>query len=406
MSSEIMDTENPTANGGSTEGEKLLVQLEELVPRLRERGRAAEESGRIPDETVDDLKRIGAFKAVVPKAYGGMEVDFPFIPQIFRILGRGCTSTAWCMGFLIYHNYQFGHYNKQAQDETFGKRGFTMAAGQVMPSGKAERAEGGYILNGKWGYATGILHADYMALSAPLVTDDSENPEFYRFYVPASEFEILDTWHVAAMKATGSRDVTLSNVFVPEHQAVTVESMRERTSPGMELNTGPLWQIPLLTYMIFGAVGPMVGAAEAMFEMVSEILKSKVGAYSGDRQQGLMTQRVRLSRIKMELDATVGLYENKIDEVWRIVQAGDTMTRNQRAEMRMVVSHIAKKCQEIVDELARAAGSRGNYLDSPIQRFHRDVNALATHAIFEYDHTGNLFGGTLLGIEPPPNAMI
>ena len=389
------------------QGEKLLEDLREMVPSLRARGQAAEEAGRISEETVEELKRIDAFKAVVPKAYGGMEVDFPIIPQIFRILGQGCTSTAWCMGFLIYHNYQFGHYNKKAQDEAFGGRGYTMAAGQVMPSGEAKRVEGGFILNGRWGYATGIQHCDYMGLSSPVSSgDEDEEPVLYRFYVPVEDFKILDTWQVSAMKATGSHDVTLTDVFVPEHRSTTVESMRERTSPGMAINTGPLWQIPLLTYMVFGAVGPMVGAAEALFEMVSDILKTKVGAYSGDQQQGLMSQRIRLARLKMELEATTGLFEKKAEEVWALVQRGETMGRDQRSEMRMGISHIAKKSHEIVDELAHAAGSRGTFLDSPIQRFHRDANALATHAIYEYDHVGNIYGGTLLGVEPPANAMI
>jgi 3-hydroxy-9,10-secoandrosta-1,3,5(10)-triene-9,17-dione monooxygenase len=108
----------------------------------------------------------------------------------------------------------------------------------------------------------------------------------------------------------------------------------------------------------------------------------------------------------MELDATIGLLEAKAEFVWETVQRGVTMSREQRAEMRMVVSHITKKCHEIVNELAHTAGTRSVYLDSPIQRFHRDVNALATHAIFEFDHVGSLFGGTLLGIEPPATAMI
>jgi 3-hydroxy-9,10-secoandrosta-1,3,5(10)-triene-9,17-dione monooxygenase len=387
-----------------TEGEKLLEDLQAMVPALRERGGVAEETGRIPEETIEELKRINAFNAIVPKAYGGLEVEFPIVPQIFRTLGRGCVSTAWCMGFLIYHNFQFSFYNKKAQDEAFGGRGYTMAAGLIVPAGEAKRVEGGFVLNGRWNYATGILHCDYVAVPAPVVGDGE--PEFYRFYVPVEDVEILDTWHVAAMKATGSRDITLTDVFVPEHRGIPVESLRERTAPGLDINTGPMWQVPILTFMVFGSVGPLVGAAEALFEMVSDILKTKVGAYSGDQQSGLMSQRIRLARIKMELDATIGLLEKTADSVWSMVCNGETLTREQRTETRMVISHVAKKCHEIVDELAHAAGSRGTFLESPIQRFHRDANSLATHAIFEYDHVGSLFGGTLLGIEPPPTAMI
>ena len=99
---------------GLNEGEKLLVALQQMAPRLRDRGQAAEEAARIPQETIDELLDIGAFRAVVPKIYGGMEVEFPVITNIFRYLARGCMSTGWCMGFLIYHNFQFALYNKKA----------------------------------------------------------------------------------------------------------------------------------------------------------------------------------------------------------------------------------------------------------------------------------------------------
>ena len=145
-------------------GAELVARAAALVPALRMRARAAEENGRIPEETVDDLKAAGLFRAVVPKRFAGYEVDFKYIPQIFRELGRGCTSTAWAMGFLIYHNFQFAHFSERAQEDAWGGRGYTMAPGQVMPSGLAVPVDGGFQLSGRWGYATGIQHGDWMLL--------------------------------------------------------------------------------------------------------------------------------------------------------------------------------------------------------------------------------------------------
>ncbi|MEK9677708.1 MAG: acyl-CoA dehydrogenase family protein [Rhodospirillaceae bacterium] len=398
-------TDIPVLSVSSERGDQLLTDLQAMVPALRERGRAADDAGRLPDATIEDLHKADAFRAVVAESYGGMELPFPYIPQIFRILGRGCTSTAWCMGFLIYHNFQIAHFPKEAQDETWGTRGFTMAPGQVMPSGRATVVDGGYKLNGRWGYATGILHGDFMLLSAPVQDGDKTLP-VQRFCVPVEEFEVLDTWHVAAMRATGSRDVTLDDVFVPAHRTITVESLRERQSSGLEINNGKLWQVPLLIFMGTGAVGSLIGAAEAMMEIVGEILKTKVGAYSGDKQQGLMTQRVRMGRLAMELEAAIGLWQSEIDKIWQLVLEDKTPSREERVKVRMIVSHVASKCHAIVDELAVVAGSRGTFLDSPVQRFHRDAGSLATHALFEYDHTANMYGGTLLDIDVPEGAMI
>ncbi len=391
---------------GRQSGEELIARLEALVPALRQRGRAADEAGRIPAQTIADLESCGAFRAVVPARFGGAEVDFRHVPQIFRVLGRGCTSTAWTMGFLVYHNFQFAHFPEQAQQEVWGSgRGYTMAPGQVMPAGSAEKVEGGYRLKGRWGYATGIFHGDWMLLSAP-VSGMGEKPVVMRFFVPVKSFRILDTWQVAAMRATGSHDVELDDEFVPEHRAVAVSELRNGTAEGLKANPGPLYKIPLLTFMSLGAVGPLVGAAEAMFEIVTETMRTKVRAYSLAQTQQQMSTRVRIAELKCELDAMLAYYERKIEFVELRVGSGGTLSLEERAEMRAAVSWVAKTSQRLVNDLAREAGSRSNYLDSPVQRFQRDVNALATHALFDMDMNGDVYANALLGGEISSQAMI
>ena len=333
---------------------------------------------------------------------GGLEVEFPTVPKIFRLLGRGCMSTAWCMGFLVYHNFQFAHFNQQAQEEVLGTNAQTMAPGQVMPSGKAVPVEGGYQVSGRWGYATGILHGDWMPFSAPV----EGNGEIRRFYAPISDFEILDSWHVSAMKATGSHDVKAEDIFVPAYRSLLVSDLREGRAPGLKINHGALWRIPLLSFMSLGAVMPLVGGAEALFSHVQQMLQTKIGAYSGEKQAALMTQRVRMSGLDYQLRAAILMHEHAANRLWHAVQTGHPISREWRAEIRMVVAQTAATCRAIVDELALAAGSRGNYFKSPVQRIHRDVSALSTHALFEYDHLHNMHGGVLLGAGLPEGSML
>ena len=395
----------PTPRAANLAGDKLLADLQALVPAIRARAQAAEASGRIPDETISELEQADAFRAVVPKRYGGLELPYPYIPQIFRILARGCMSTSWCMGFLVYHNFQFGHFPLKAQNEVWGQRGYTMAPGQVMPSGKAVEVEGGYRLSGRWGYATGIQHGDWMLVSAPTKTLIGET-EMRRYYIPVSEFEIHDTWDVVAMKATGSHDVSLDEIFVPAHRSILVADLRERRGEGLAHNTDPLWRTPLLSFMVLGAVGPFIGAAEALLDIVTEVMKTKIGAYSGERQASLMTQNVRIARLAMELDAVIRLWEGHTEELWSEVANGGQPSPERRQEIRAVTAHVAKSCAKIATELAGCVGSRSYYQDNPIQRFHRDIASLSTHALFEYDHMANLYGQVRLGGDLPAHAMI
>ena len=394
-------------------GADILDRLEEMVPAMRARGEAAENAGRIPEETIQELDASGAMKAVVPKSAGGLEVDFPVIPQIFRILGKGCISTSWTMGFLIYHNFQFAHFPEKTQKEVFAGRGYTMAPGHIIPGGEARPVEGGYEVTGLWKYATGILHADWVLFSAPVISEDGPGDEagphgrdLRRFFVPVEECEIIDTWNVSAMSATGSFDMKLDKTFIPEHHQIEVASVANLTSPGLEINTGPLWRVPFVTFASLGAVGPMIGGTEGLLEIIADILKTKVGAQTGARQQDLMTQQVRIARLATSHKALVKLWEDEIEFVWDKVKRGEELTLEERVEARMIVAHCAKGCDDIANELAVSVGSRSIYNDSHVQRFRREINALATHAFFDYDHLASLHGSVLLGLELPPNTFV
>ena len=388
-------------------GAELVTRAAFMVPALRERAADAEEAGRIPEATFDDAKAADLFRTAVPARFGGHEVDFKYIPQIIREWSRGCSSSAWVLGFLMYHNFQHAHYPEKSQQELWSPegKGYTMSPGQIVASGRAEPTDGGYKISGVWPYASGIFHGDYMLMSAPVVGSDNP-PEVRRFIMPISEVKILDTWHVSAMRATGSHNVKVDAVFVPEHRSVNVADFRENRGPGLEFNTGPLYRVPMITYLMTGAVAVMLGGAEAVFELVTAVLKDKVGAYDGIRFQEQMTTRVRLAELELLLQATRGLFDAKLKWISDMVVAGEQPSRRDRMEMRMAVSYIGRQSATLVHELAQMAGSRAKFADSPIQRFQRDIASLATHAAFEFENVGNQYGGTLLGLEPPPDAMI
>jgi alkylation response protein AidB-like acyl-CoA dehydrogenase len=403
-----MNIDKSAANAPSQDfvsGEDLVDRVRALVPALRERGQSAEELGKIPDETVEDLKKAGIFSAVVPRRFGGYETEYKYIANIFREMARGCASTSWTMGLLMYDSFQFAHFPEQAQADAWAD-GSVMVGGQVMPSGGAKPVDGGFILNGRWGYATGVLHGTWMLLSCTIEGSGSPG-DVRRFFVPISEFKVLDTWHVCAMDATGSHDVELHDVFVPDHRQIPLSDLRNDGGPGLALNTGPLWQIPLLVFMSFPAVGTLLGSAEAVCEMTTEMLQNKIAAYSTNRLQQQMSTRVRLSQHMMQLQATRALFDHKVDFITQRYADGEPLTRPERLEARAAACHIARMSQYVVNEMAREAGTRAStYLDQPIQRFQRDVNSLATHALFDTDQTGDHYGGMLMGLEIPEHAMI
>lgn len=101
----------PNIADSSDAGDQLLLALQAMVPDLRGRAGQAEVAGRIPGETIEALEAAGAFRTVLSARHRGLELPYRYIPQISRLPGRGCLSTLWCMGFVVYHNFQFAHFH-------------------------------------------------------------------------------------------------------------------------------------------------------------------------------------------------------------------------------------------------------------------------------------------------------
>ena len=126
----------------------------------------------------------------------------------------------------------------------------------------------------------------------------------------------------------------------------------------------------------------------------------------GVRFQQQMTTRVRLAEYQILLQSTRGLFDDKIAYVSEKVGRGERLSREERMEMRMVISYIGRKSAVLAQEVGQMAGSRAKFLDSPIQRFQRDINSLASHAFFNFDTSADLYGGVMMGADIPDNAMI
>ena len=139
--------------------------------------------------------------------------------------------------------------------------------------------------------------------------------------------------------------------------------MCETRAKGLAHNTGAIWRMPLLSYMVMACAGPVVGAAEALLEIVTEVMKVKVGAYSGDKQQVLMSQKIRVARLAMELDATIRLWAGHIQDLWDQVKNNDTPSRERRAAS----DHAA---------FMRTAPFNGSIVTCPVGQHTRFLNTI------------------------------
>ncbi|WJL94706.1 acyl-CoA dehydrogenase family protein [Microbacterium sp. ET2] len=208
----------------------VVQASEDLVPLLRERAAEVDERRRISDDTYRRLGDAGFFHVLKPKKYGGLELTEHEHARIAMNLARGCASTAWVFSILSSDNMAILAYPEEVQEEIWGEDSFATLAGNtnLNPKATATRVKGGYRLTGQWGFCSGSDFSEWLIFNAP-VGDDGEG---YMFIVPKDEAETIDDWYPTGMRGTGSRTMSVTDVFVPEHRAQatrdTVRKLKER----------------------------------------------------------------------------------------------------------------------------------------------------------------------------------
>lgn len=376
---------------------------DEFVGRLSERAREAEGLRRLPAATVADLAASGFTDLLVPKRYGGVQADFPAILDPVRRMAAGCTSSAWTIGFYALHNWMLALFGERAQDEAFATRPF-LASAPLAPTGRGLPVDDGIRLSGRWSWATGVMDGNWIIVGCLCGVDDGIYPALA--LLPAADVTVEDVWHTDGMRATGSNDVVITDVFVPEHRLVRVTDIYGGTAPGAELNDCPTYRWPMVPALALLAAMPALGSAERVTESYADRLARRVLAYEGVVQKDKPIAQAHLGQARVRLRALRGLLADTVGEIETIVAAGDVVPRPVRGDARLAAAHIVHESRAVIAELTESSGASAHFVDNPLQRFKRDVDVISGHVVFDYDTARELAGALTMGMKIPRTAMV
>lgn len=374
-----------------------------FVTALGERAAEAEKLRRLPDDTVSDLIASGFTELLVPARYGGQQAAFPDILDPVRRLAHGCTSSAWTIGFLTLHNWMLALFGEQAQQDAFDSRPF-LAPAPLAPTGRGLPVDGGIRLTGRWSWATGVMHGNWIIVAALCGPDDGIYPALA--LLPISDVTVDDVWHTDGMRATGSNDALATDVFVPEHRLVKVTDIYAGTAPGAGLHDSATYRWPMVPALALLAAMPALGSAERVTEIYAQRLAERVLPYEGVMQKDKPIAQAHLAGAHVRLRSLRGLLADTVGEIEEIVVAGDSVEKPVRAQARLAAAHIVAESRAVIGDLLGAGGASIHFLSSPMQRFKRDVDVLAGHVVFDYDTSRELAGALTLGMKIPRTSMI
>ena len=378
--------------------QELIGRARELQPVIAARAAATEEKRAPLDETIKDLCDAELIHILTPKRYGGHELHIDTMVEVVRIIAAACPSTGWVSSFYIGHNWLHSIFPEKFQKEAFAERRYVLSSGHIAPNAKAVPVTGGYELSGRQAWSSGVVHADWVFF-AGLVLADGQPPMPKMFGVPRSQVEVIDTWYMAGMQGTGSLDVRVEKVFVPEHRVVAVPALLDGTHPGGTIHANPLYALPVMSVLAFEALSVLAGALRGATTLFGTMTRERKSSYTGASVAQKPAAQMRMGRTTAAADAVDAIVDSNVARIMRLAP-GERLSFQENAAMRASDAFVTQICADTVNDLMQGAGSNAFRSESPLQRFFRDINVVRSHALMDIEPASELYGKLLLGLPP------
>ena len=378
--------------------DQAMRRAREIVPVLRERAQRSEDARALIRENEQLLHETGLFRFHQPKAFGGMELPFVAVVDIPAELARGCPSTAWNVGNVGCHHWILGYYDPETQHEVWDANPDALIASSIaLAAGRGRKADGGFIVSGRWPFSSAVDNSDWNML-AVTVYDDGKATDWRLCLVPKSDYEIIDTWFAMGMAATGSKDIAVSELFVPERRALPLVRCRGGLDhPGAPLSSGALFRIPIVAAAAHPLAPAAVGAAEGAYELFIDSMAKRLGTYTGARVADFQAVQIKVARARCLIDSARAFLRQSAIAFQEAAERNDIPDLQTKLRFRAHSAFAVNQAREAVETLWSCYGAQGLYIRDPLQRHLRDVLAMNQHFSFNFDIAGAAFGSLALG---------
>jgi alkylation response protein AidB-like acyl-CoA dehydrogenase len=369
-----------------------------LAPRIRERAAEIEAARQLPSDLVMAIANARLFKVAVSEAEGGLGADILTTLRVIEEVSRADGSTGWCLAMGINTLRQSAQLAPEVRRAIFFSDPVGVSAGSANPRGRAVAVPGGYRVTGHWFFASGCMHSS--ALHGACKVFDGDAPRLLptgdqevriAFFSPKAQARIIDTWNVTGMRGTGSHDIEVNNLFVPEEHTFSAAERRARV-------TGPMNRMHGFDLAGCGFCCVGLGVARAALDTFVELANTKVPRGSSDLLRDRAVVQAQVGEADALLRSGRALLFDVVEEMWETVLAKELITERQRADLRLAMTHAAQSAAKATHMVCAAAGTTSIFTSSPLERYARDAEVVTRHNQLQavnYEAVGR----TRLGLE-------
>jgi alkylation response protein AidB-like acyl-CoA dehydrogenase len=348
-----------------------------LAPAIAARSAEIEAGRRIPRDLLDDLAGAGVFRILRPMSHGGVGADLPEAMRVFETLARADASVGWNAMIGAGSWCDLAALPRATFDELFGGAPGVITAGVFNPTGSIGPAPVGYRVSGRWSFASGCQHADWIYGNCVEAVDDGV-PRLRIAVFPADQVVIEDTWAVSGLSGTGSHHFHVDSVTVPAER--TLAPLAD--PPCLDV---PVVRVPVPALLALAIAGVAVGCARGALDDITAVAADKVPLLAGAPLASSPTFQLELATADTGLRAARALIYDAAEEAWETAAAAEPFTLDLRARIRAAAAWAADRAATVAGAAYRAGGGGVIYAANPLQRRFRDINAVTQHFLVRRD---------------------
>ncbi|QNA76248.1 hypothetical protein C8250_034160 [Streptomyces sp. So13.3] len=366
----------------------------------------AEQQRRIPQENIERLDAAGVFTLTTPKRFGGADFTTRELHDIYRALGAGCGATSWVVwaaagGNLWSFSFPQAVVTPVYESRWVGNRTFAVGGTSRRMSGTARRVDGGWMVEGKWPFATGSVHASHGYLA--VYYDPADDTKVGMVLVPKDSLVTQDDWQAMGLAATGSQTVaTDGELFVPDERfstpALLASQIDELTAQGRGPRRGGLAR-SLVT-----GTGTALGMADHAMDVFLGTLGRRTIAYSPYANQAVAPiTHLTVGRAHSKIRAASLVADAAVAALDECERRAVDPTDRQTLQFHTDVAYIWDACSSAIETLFRASGASAITKRQPLQLIARNCRAGSLHAAHTIDTWMENIGRALCGVEVAPS---
>jgi len=342
-------------------------RVHDLGPQIAGRAAEADDTDAFVAESLALLKAEGFHTAAVPAELGGGGASLAELSATLRAVSTYCGSTALALAMHTHAVALPAWRWRRTPEAVEGllKRVVTERLTLVSSGGsdwldgscKATPVEGGFRVSGRKVFASGCMSGDLLVTMA--VLDAPEGPTVMHMAIPmkAEGLKILDTWKTLGMRGTGSQDLELNEVFVPD-AAVTVKRPAGKWHPLMHM-------VSMIAFPLIMSV--YVGLAEAARDKALALAGARKPSADTELLIGEMETELSAARLALGDMLTCAATQEPGPETTSRIMTGRTL--------------VARAAIATVEKAMAAAGGAGFYRRTGLERIWRDVQAARYHPL-------------------------